>query len=128
MIIYGTLQECTNELFEMIDFDNADFPDFDFAASVSEDCENEDDAYEEAEGWFGVKDLGENFDCDTISLMCAHYGGGGIRALELSYDSDEVDQKNDFMRMIGESTDEIGYGVLEPNDYTVFEIIKEKGE
>lgn len=122
MIIYGTLRECTDKLFKMIDFDNMQFPDFDFAAVVSEECENADEAYEEAEGWFGVKDFGKNFDCDTISIMCAHYGGGGIRSLELT---NEDDERESFMRMIGESTDEIGHGVLEPNDYTVFEILGE---
>ena len=121
-IIYGTLRECVDELWKMIDFKNGVFPDFDFAASV---CENEDnacDAYDSGECWFGCKDIGKAFDCDTISLMIAHYGGGGITSMELT--GEYPDEKETLMRRIAEATDLCGCGVLEPYDFTVFEISK----
>lgn len=129
-LIYGTLKECTDKLFKMIDFENMIFPDFDFASCVDEDAESPEDAYESAESWFGVKDLGKSFDTDTISLMFAHYGGGGIESMELCYLKDYYDEeepKKLFMQKIESSTSVAGIGELTPDDYTVFEIL-ERGE
>ena len=124
-LIYGTLRKCTDELFNLIDFEKMEFPDFDFALIVDEEAKSPEEAYDTAESWFGVKDLGGEFCTDTISLMFAHYGGGGIQSMEIHYlhDYNDVDElKDEFMKKITESTDDIGIGKLEPDDYTIFEI------
>ena len=121
-IIYGTLRECVDELWKIIEENDYTYcPRVDFAAVVDEDAENGKEAYESAEGWFGFKDYGDDFNTDTISLCFAHYCGGGVAAMEIDLEHGE-DQKEILMNTIGYSTDQCGYGVLEPNDMTVFEI------
>ena len=117
-IIYGTLKECVDELWKTMDLVN--FPKVNYAASV---CENEESvkyAYDNASGWFGFADLGSEFDSDTVVLLFGRWGGGGVEVMELTGDEDE---KGILMQRIGSSTDKCGYGVLEPNDMTVFEVL-----
>ena len=120
-IYYGTLRECVDELWKHIDFENLEMPKVDFAASAMENAKSAYEAYHNSEGWFGFQDVGDKFDCDKISLMFAHYGGGGIESLELTGE-DEESEKEYLMQRIGSSTDACGYGVLEPDDMTVFEL------
>lgn len=124
-VVYGTLEECVNEYYKRIDFENGTAPNVDYAASVWEDCEDVLDAYESAEGWFGIKDISEEFNSDTVTLLFGHYGGGGVESLEL-YGDDPETEKEILMQRIGSSTDDCGYGVLEPQDYTVFELFSKK--
>ena len=120
-LIYGTLRECVDELWKIVSrFPR--FPRVDYAVIVDEEAKSADEAYDSAEGWFGFKDVGYEFDCDTISLFFAHYGGGGITAVEIDDHCYEDEQKEILMQRIGESTDSCGYGVLEPGDLTVFEV------
>lgn len=120
-VFYGTLKECVDELYKLIDFEHKEIPRVSYSASTTINAETAYEAYTTAEGWFGFTDVGDVFDCDTISLMFAHYGGGGIECLEL-YGEDEELEKELIMQRIGNSTDSCGYGVLEPDDWTVFEL------
>ena len=117
-ILYGTLKECVDELWKTMDL--AHFPKVNYAASVMEDEESVKHAYDYASGWFGFADLGSEFDSDTVVLLFGHWGGGGVEVMELAGDESE---KEILMQRIGSSTDKCGYGVLEPNDMTVFEIM-----
>lgn len=122
-IFYGTLRECVDELFTMIDFDNREFPAFDFASNVDEDYETVESAWNDAESWHGVKPITHLFGCDTISIVIAHYSGGGIQSMEFYDDSSEDELKEMLIRKICESVDDIGYGWLNEDEYTVFEIL-----
>lgn len=122
VVVYGTLKECVNELWKEIDFKTHKFPRVDYAANVWDSAENAQEAFDGAEGWFGFADTSNLFDCDTFTLLFAHYGGGGVESMEMYYGAEEEDLKEMLMQRIGSSTDQCGYGVLEPNDYTVFEI------
>lgn len=117
-IIYGTLRECVDELWDRMDL--AHMPKVNYAASVCEDEDSAEEAYGSAEGWFGFADLGSEFDSDTVMLLFGHWGGGGIECMELTGDEEE---KEILMERIGSSTDSCGYGVLEPDDITVFEFV-----
>ena len=124
-VIYGTLEECVDELFKRIDFGKAKFPDFDFAAVVEEDLKQEDfpsDPTDAAESWFGCKDLGRVYQTDTISLFIGHYTGGGIESMELRGEDIES-EKETLIARIGIATDDVGLGVLNPDDPTMFEFI-----
>ena len=116
--IYGTLEECVNEYWKRIDFENGTAPNVDYAASVLEDCVDCDDALDSAQGWFGFKNVKEAFDSDDIVFLFGHYGGGGVESLEVTGEYEM--EKDLLMRRIGSSTDECGYSVLEPQDYTLF--------
>lgn len=117
-IIYDTLENCVNKLWNMIDFENAVFPDVDFATWVDENANSPEEAYDTASGWFGIKDLGKEFDCDTISIMIAHYGGGGIGGMELSGYENE---KEYLIELIMSLTEKEGCD-LKRDEMTVFEI------
>lgn len=119
--IYGTLNECVDELYKLIDFDNRKFPEFDFAAWVDEDLTVDD--FRETkypadlgESWYGCKDISDLFDADTFNIVFGHYGGGGIVALEVVGDY-EPEEKRDIIKCIKISTDE-----LDEDSYTLFEI------
>lgn len=123
-IIYGTLKECVDKLFKRIEFDKS-FPEFNIAVDVIENAPSIKEAYTTAEGWFGCKDIGNEFDSDIFELIIFHYGGGGLQSMEIEpYDIEEdlEDTKENFMKKIGESTDYCDYGVLKPSDYVIFEI------
>lgn len=122
--IYGTLKECVDELWKRIDWKNRKFPDFDYAAFVGEDERNIDEVRHQADGWFGCKDVGNLYNADTFTLIFAHYSGGGVESMEL-WNDDDTDRKQMLIDRIGNSTDLCGYGILDPNDYTLFEIITE---
>ena len=120
-IWYGTLKECVDELYSLIDdVKNGDILHVDYAAIVKEDAKTAYEAYREAESWFGFRNVSNDFDCDTLTLLFGHYGGGGIECLELTGEDPETD-KEEIMRAIANSTEALGIGRLEPNDYTVFE-------
>lgn len=124
-VIYGTLRECVDELFKRIDFRKAKFPDFDFAAIIEENLYPSDfpsSPTDAAESWFGCKDLGNVFNTDTISLFIGHYTGGGIESMELRGEDIES-EKETLMTRMGSATDDVGLGVLEPEDYTMFEFV-----
>ena len=56
-VFYGTLRQCTDELWKKIDFKHNVFPRFDYAAVVIEDAETARKAYKTAESWFGCDDF-----------------------------------------------------------------------
>lgn len=120
-IWYGTLRECVNEFYSLIDFEHVEMPRVDYAAVVNEYVDTAYEAYREAIGWFGFKNVAKEFDCDTITLLFAHYGGGGIKSLELTGEDPETEKK-EIMSKITESTDAVGFGRFEADDYTVFEL------
>lgn len=115
-IIYGTLRECVNEYWKRIE----DRPKVNYAAEVVENEESAEKAYGFASGWFGFTDVSDKFDSDTNVLLFGHWGGGGIECMEITGDEEE---KEILMQKIGASTDSCGYGVLEPDDITVFELV-----
>ena len=118
-LIYGTVRECVEELWKLIDFDNWVFPDFDFAAWVDEDLTLEDlekKGWNCGESWYGCRELGNVFNSDTFSLFLGHYGGGGIAGIEIN--DDDSDYKNDLIKAIYIST----AGELKENTSTLFEI------
>lgn len=119
-IWYGTLRECIDELYDLIDFEYYEMPIVNYAASAPEKAKSAFEAYNESSGWFGFKDIGNDFDCDTISLLFAHYGGGGIESLELTGYDPEAEKKL-LMEKIRNSTECCGYS-LRPDEYTVFEL------
>ncbi len=86
-MLYGTLKECVDAIWDMIDFENMIFPDFDYAINNtdnltrSEIYNKEDEA---ATWWYGCKDLKRFFAGETISLMIGYYSGGGLQCLELT--------------------------------------------
>ena len=98
--IRGTFTECINKLWGLIDAEQCSFPDFDIAVNVSDD-------FKDASVWFGCKDLAREFDCNTISVMFAFFGGGGVCAMEIQ-DGDEYEKK-EFIDMIKNSVDTCGY-------------------
>ena len=120
-LIYGTVRECVEELWKLVDLENRVFPDFDFAAWVAEDLTLEDlerKGWNCGESWYGCKELGGVFDADTLSLFLGHYGGGGVASTELS---DDEEGKDELIRAIIKSTDE----ELKEDTPTLFEILKE---
>ena len=125
--IYGTLQECVDDLFERIDLTKP-FPEFDFAAEVIEDSEDADIVYDNATGWFGCKDMAKEFDSNLFELIICYYGGSGLECVEVGEDDGSFieEEKRAMISVIGNATDIAGYGVLNPNDYTIFEY--KKGE
>lgn len=128
-LIYGTVRECVDELWKLIDFNHAIFPNFDFATPYEgltlEDFKDSDSPLDFGESWHGCKDLGLEFDADTISLLFGHYGGGGIQSLEL-FGDDEVKEKKWFMRCIASSVEEIGYSRMLPDDYILIEVKRKR--
>lgn len=119
-LIYGTVRECVEELWKLIDFENWVFPDFDFAAWADEDLTLEDlekHGWHCGESWYGCKELGSVFNSDTLSLFFGHYGGGGVMAVEIS--DDNPDCKDDLIKAIRVSTG----GELGEDDPTLFEIL-----
>ena len=120
-IWYGTFKECVAELWKVIDFDHTEMPRVDFAVSVMENASTAYEAYRNASGWFGIKNISEEFNADTISLIIARYGGGGIEGLELCGE-DEEKEKADLMKRMSWSAGVCGYDLIKANDYTVFEL------
>ena len=123
--IYGTVRECVEELWKLIDFETWVFPDFDFAAWVDEDLTLEDlekHGWHCGELWYGCKELGNVFNSDTFSLFFGHYGGGGVASLEIYEDAPECE--DDLIRAIRNSTN----GELEEDVPTLFEIVSKKGD
>ena len=124
-IIYGTLKECVNEIWNMIDFDNMKFPDFDYAAWVDEDITEEDideavkknDASLIGDSWYGCRQ-NDDFDPDTINIIFGHYGGGGFCGMEI-YEEDDIYKQEIIASIINSTCDELG-----EDEYTVFEIMK----
>ena len=124
--IYGTLKECVDKLWERIDWENGKFPEFDYAAIVSEDCKTIKEAIKDAEAWFGCKDITKMFQGDTFSLVFGYYAGGVAESMEFEawstdHHDDDEENKERMMACIGNSTDRNGYGILEPNDYILFD-------
>jgi len=125
--IYGTLRECVDELWKRIDFVKMKFPIFSFAAVVSDDITDPDQFAWDAEAWFRCVDVTKMFQGDSytgFSLIFGYYGGTVTECMELFMESsdDEKSLKETFMQRIGNSTDLYGYGILAPDDYTVFEV------
>lgn len=122
-LIYGTLNECVNEIWKMIDYDTLQFPNFDYAALVSEDLTLEDLkrlGNNAGSSWFGVKNMTNVFDSDTISLFTGHYSGGGINSLEI----DEYSKPEDLIDMIIYSTEDMSVEV-KADEYVLFELVEE---
>lgn len=122
-LIYGTVRECVEELWKLIDFNEWKFPDFDFAACASEGLTLKDlekHGWHCGESWYGCKELRSVFDSDTFSLFFGYYGGGGVVSLEIYKDAPEC--KDDLIRAIRNSTN----GELEEDDPTLFEIVSQK--
>lgn len=113
-MIYGTVRECVKEILRMTDENHfMKFPDFDYAVDTPEDLTLDDlEQYGNGIGeiWLTCRDIAEMFDGDTIHLVSAHYGGGGMNCLEL--DPDYMDECEDSMvRLIENSSEDIGWGV-----------------
>lgn len=119
-IWYGTLKECIDELYGLIDFEHKTMPRVDYSAYAPEDAKTAYEAYSAAEGWFGIVKCENDFDSDGIVLLMGHYGGGGIQAVELT-DENPEEEKMLLMRQIRNSADDCGYCLL-PHEYTVFEL------
>ena len=118
--IYGTLKKCVDELWKRIDWEKKSCPAVDFAAVIDENCKTTEDARKDAEAWFGIKDVTKMFQSENIELIINYYGGGGLECIELIDDSE--DTKLALMQRIGNATDMAGYGILNPEDTTLFEI------
>ena len=122
--IYGTLEHCVDELWKRIDWEKQKCPEVDFAAIVNQSSKSLKEARQDACAWFGIKNVTEMFNGENIALIVNYYGGGGFECIELIDDSE--DTKEALMSRIGNSTDMAGYGILDPEDVTLFEI-KEEG-
>lgn len=126
--ICGTVEECVNEIFKMIDWNKMEFPDFDFCSDgFFEDLTQEE--LDEAEnitylgtGCYGCK-RNSDFDSlrESIDLIFGYYGGGWFRSMCLDDDEYEDEYKKEMISIICEGAD------LRPEWYTAFELIK-KGE
>jgi hypothetical protein len=118
-MLYGTIKECVDTIWDMIDFDNMVFPDFDYAVEKtdgltrSEIYNKENDA---AFSWYGCKDLKEHFCANTISLMFGYYSGGCLQCLELT--GKYASEKQELIECIISTT----YGYLEEDDMILVEI------
>jgi len=118
-MLYGTLKECVDAIWDMIDFDNMIFPDFDYAINNtdnltrSEIYNKEDNA---ATGWYGCKDMKEFFCGNTISLMFGYYSGGFLQCLELT--GEYADEKQELIECIISTT----YGNIEENNMILIEL------
>ena len=97
------------------------FPDFDFALATYGE-KNFEEAYDHAECWFGVKNLGKFFDANTISVMIGYYGGGGVEAMEITGEFET--EKSEFIEKIYSAVDNV-IGRISSDDYVVFEIHEE---
>ncbi len=123
--IYGTLKECVEELFKRIENCGGIFPEFDFCADCLEEAKSMKEAYNSSSGWFGCKDISELFDnTQSYSLVLDYYGGGATESADL--DMTDREDMEIIISRIGSCTDNIGYGVLNPNDYTIFEFKERK--
>lgn len=121
MLIYGTLRKCVDEVYKLINFDHLEMPTISYSASTMKNAKTAYEAYRSAEGWFGIVNVRGTFDSDAIVMLFGHFGGGGIESLELNGE-DEEEEKELIIQKIGSSTDSCGYGVLAPDDITVFEL------
>ena len=119
-IWFGTLKECVDEFYSLIDFVHCEMPRVDFAAIVDGEAKTAYEAYRTAESWFGFKCMSHEFDGDTVALLFGHYGGGGVESLELT-GNPEID-KEAIIDKIANSTDNCGLGQLKTDEYTVFEL------
>lgn len=124
--IYGTIEECVNEIWKMIDFYDMEAPDFDFCGDVREDItetgiKNASTASELGNEWYGCK-VNRDFDPfkESINLIFGYYGGGYFDSICI-WDEDE-EFKDVIIRKICDATE------LKPDWKTVFEIIKKEGE
>lgn len=125
--ICGTVKECVEEIWKMINWMEMRFPEFDFCGScdIEELTEEELDTVkspsELGSSWSGCK---ENFDFDSkgdsINLIFGYYGGGWFRSMCIEYE--ERNEKecivNDMINIICDVAD------LKPDWETVFELIK----
>ena len=125
--ICGTVKECVEEIWKMINWNEMRFPEFDFCGSydIEELTEEELDTVkspsELGSSWSGCK---ENFDFDSkgysINIIFGYYGGGWFRSMCIEYE--ERNEKecivNDMINIICDVAD------LKPDWETVFELIK----
>lgn len=118
--IYGTLKKCVDELWKRIDWEKKYCPEVNFVAIVDESSVSVEEAWKSAEAWFGIKDVTKMFQSENIELIINYYGGGGLECIELIDDSE--DTKLALMQRIGNATDMAGYGILNPEDTTLFEM------
>ena len=121
-IMYGTIKECVDEIWNMIDWNKCEFPDFDFCNDPYDDITETDvmnakDGNDIGNGWYGCK-ANDDFDPEftSINLIFGYYGGGWFDSL-MMYDEDD-EYKDFIIRKICEATD------LTPSCKTVFEFIK----
>ena len=124
--IVGTVKECVDEIWKLIDWENMIFPDFDFCIdpydNTEEEIKNAKDGCDLGESWYGCKG---NYDFDprgiSINVIFGYYGGGDFCSLCM-YDDDE-----EYKEMIIQKMFDTTNGELAPYSDTVIELI-EKGE
>lgn len=122
--IVGTVKECINEIWKLIDWSTMTFPDFDFCIDPYEDAEsnieNAEDGCDLGEAWCGAKG---NYDFDprgtSINVIFGYYGGGDFYSLCM-YDDDE-----EYKEMIIQKMCDTANGELTPYSDTVIELIRE---
>ena len=97
--LYGTVEECVEEIWKRIDFENMEFPEFDFCNDpyddniTEDDLNNAEDGTDLGDGWSGCK-VNNDFDSKyaSFNLIFGYYGGGCFEALCIC-DGDENDDR-----------------------------------
>ena len=118
--LYGTVEECVNEIWKRIDFDMMTMPSFDFCYNAfdntEEDVINAKDASNLGDGWFGCK---ANYEFDpqhySLNIIIGYYGGGAFYSVCIYEDSEE--SKKELIEGICNAAE------LKPNWETVIEFV-----
>ncbi len=93
--LYGTVEECVNEIWKRIDFDIMTMPSFDFCGDPYENTEddliNSKNGLGLGERWYGCK---ANYDFDpqhySLNIILGYYGGGDFYSVCICEDNEDA--------------------------------------
>lgn len=118
--LYGTVEECVNEIWKRIDFDMMTMPSFDFCGDPDKEDITEDDLNNAKDGtdlgssWCGCR---ANYDFDpqhySLNIIIGYYGGGDFYSICVYEDDEEY--KKELLEKICKAAD------LNPDWNTIIE-------